>query len=328
MRKQKKLSKIEKRILGELDENARKPYSQIAKKLGLSLQLVKYKIEALKKKNILYGFTTLIDPTVFGYAWYRMMIRLSNFSKEKYEELILYLMEHPNVIYIAECGGNWDLMVTFMADHVVKFNRNMFELVDKFPKQIQNYNVLTVIELIYCGRKYLNQSERNSSNMPHWGNDLKSANYDKLDLKIIKELSENARMSILEIGRKNDINPSTISYRMKKMQDKKIILGFTPLIHLDSIVYSAYKALIKFQNITEKKKNEIINYLKVHENVIACEKLIGEWDFEIEFELESIKDSQELIRNFRDNFQDSVNSTIVIPVFRDYKYNFLPKGIK
>ena len=56
-----KLDLKDKRILTVLDESARTPLSKIAAKVGLSKQLVDYRIKSLIRRGIINGFTIRCD---------------------------------------------------------------------------------------------------------------------------------------------------------------------------------------------------------------------------------------------------------------------------
>jgi DNA-binding Lrp family transcriptional regulator len=322
-----KLSKTDLKLICELEDDARQTLSQIAKKLNTSQQVISYKINSLFKKNILYGFYTIINFTMLSYTSYRTMIRLSDINEQKYKEIINYLIKHQNVLWLVECGGKWDLIVNFMAKNIIHYNRILKNFKNKFPKQIQNYDVLTTIEVIYFGRDYFTKKLREVRSLPYFGRESKLIKADKTDLKILNSISEDARLNSVEISEKLNISPNTVILRIKNMKKESLIQGFKPLMHLENTPYSAYKALIKFQNITEQKENEIINYLKIDANIVAVIKLIGLWDFEIEFEVDSKQAMLDLTRKFRDKFKDIIKEFEVLPLFHEYKYNFFPRDL-
>lgn len=322
-----KLSRSDLILLSELEGNSRQSLSQLAKKLRISQQLLSYRLQSLKKRNIIKSFYTQINFTRFGYTRYRIMLRLSNFSQQKEEEIIRYLMNHPNVQWIVECGGRWDYIINFMAKHIIQFDQFLREFKKKFPKQVQNYNVLTIIEVIELGRSYFTKSYRNIDELPIFGRKFESINIDNTDLKILDLLSENARITSAEISKKVGVSLTTVSSRIKNMVRKKIIRGFKPLIHLENTPYSTFKTPIKLQNHTEEKEKEIIDYLKTDVRVVAIIKLIGQWNFEMEFEVDSRESMLELTRNFRDKFKDVVSEFELVPLFHEYRYNFFPRDL-
>lgn len=322
-----KLTKFDLKLLAELEEDVRRSLSKIAKKLRTSQQVISYRIKSLQKRNILYGFYTIINFTLLGYTSYRTMIRFTNITEQKHKEIISYLMKHPNVLWIVECGGRWDLIVNFMAKNIIQYNNFVKDLKNKFPKQIQNYDVLTTVEVVYFGRDYFTKKFREVKQIPYFGREFKLVKVDKVDLKILNLISENARMNAVEIAEKINTSPNTVILRIKNMKKIGLIQGFKPLIHLENTPYSAYKSLIKFQNLTEEKEKEIINYLKTDVRVIGIIKLVGMWDFEIEFEVDSKQAMLELTRKFRDRFKEVIKEFEVIPLFHEYKYNFFPRDL-
>ena len=186
---------------------------------------------------------------------------------------------------------------------------------------------MTTIEVIYFGRDYFTKKIREIKSLPYFGGETEIIKLDKTNLQILNLISENARISSVEIAQKIDVSPNTVMLRLKEMKKLGIIQGFKPLIHLENTHYSGYKALIKFQNITEQKEKEIIDYLKINVNIVGIIKLIGLWDFEIEFEVETKEQMLNLTRNIRDKFKDVIKEFDVIPLFHEYKYNFFPRDL-
>jgi len=321
------MDKIDLKLLTVLEQDARQTLSQIAKNLKTSQQVISYRLKVLEKINIIRGYYTIINITKLGYTNYRVMLRLSNINSIKHREVIQYLISHPNTLWIVDCGGRWDLLVNFTARNAIHFNNILREFKDKFPEQIQNYDILTTIEVIYFGRDYFIKTNREIKALPYFGREEEIKIPDKKNLQILSFLSENARMGSVELSKKLNISPNTVMLRIKDMKKSGLIQGFKPLIHLENTQYSGYKAAIKFQNITEDKEKQIINYLKTNVNIVAIIKLVGIWDFEIEFEVENKEKMLELTRSFRDYFKDIIKEFEVIPLFHEYKYNFFPRSL-
>ena len=322
-----KLDNFDLKLLSELENNSRQTLSQIAKKLNTSQQVISYRIQSLQKNNIIGGFYTLINFASLNYTSYRTMVRLTNIDEIRHKEIISYLNEHTNVLWIVECGGRWDLIVNFMAKNIIQYNNFLKEFKNKFPEQIQNYDTLTTIEGIYFGRDYFVKKLREIKQLLYFGRELKSIKVDKIDLKILDLISENAKINSVDISLKLKISPNTVILRVKNMVKIGLMQGFKPLIHLENTPYSAYKALIKFQNITDERENEIINYLKNNINIIGILKFIGLWDFEIEMEVDSKEQMLKITRDFRDKFKDVIKEFEIIPLFHEYKYNYFPRDL-
>ena len=64
------LSIKDRKILRELFDNARTPYSIIAKRVGLSKEVVNYRVKKLIERGILIRFNTVIDVNRLGWQVY------------------------------------------------------------------------------------------------------------------------------------------------------------------------------------------------------------------------------------------------------------------
>ena len=58
---------------------------------------------------------------------------------------------------------------------------------------------------------------------------------DARDLKILAELMENANASFVEIGKKLDIHPNVVAYRINKLEQIGIIKRYTTTLDLRSL---------------------------------------------------------------------------------------------
>ena len=97
----------------------------------------------------------------------------------------------------------------------------------------------------------------------------KKESLDKIDIKIMKEISSNARKPIIEIAEKIGISPERCLYRLRKLVKQKIILGSRIQFGLKTAGYLATCLFIETKltpELTEKikslcKTNDSINYL-------------------------------------------------------------------
>ena len=72
------LNKIDKRILYELDVNARQPLNTIAKKLKINKDTLKYRIKRMEEENIILGYQTFVNHGKLGFFGTRFNLKLQN----------------------------------------------------------------------------------------------------------------------------------------------------------------------------------------------------------------------------------------------------------
>ena len=68
----------DKKILYQLESNSRQPLSSLAKKVGLSREVVAYRIKQLEQKGIIHHYVTVIDFVRLGYMFLRIFFRYNN----------------------------------------------------------------------------------------------------------------------------------------------------------------------------------------------------------------------------------------------------------
>ena len=81
------IDNIDKRILFELEKNARIPDTQLAKIVNKSKDTVRYRIKKLEEVGILIGYTTVIDYSKLGYSSVRVYFKFHNLSPEQQRKL-------------------------------------------------------------------------------------------------------------------------------------------------------------------------------------------------------------------------------------------------
>lgn len=157
-----KLDLKDKKILFELDFNARISYSELAKKVGLSKQGAEYKLNNLIKKGIIKGFYPVLNVPALGYLYCRLPISLHNVTKEKQDEIIKYLQEHPRVFWLLEMQGQYDLLIVIWAKSVTQFKEFIEEVEGKYGNHVQKKASVIATDVIHFQHRYLlGKKERN-----------------------------------------------------------------------------------------------------------------------------------------------------------------------
>ena len=132
------------------------------------------------------------------------------------------------------------------------------------------------------------------------GNNIEK--YDEKDLKILKVLAPNARIPILEISEKLKIPPKTIDFRIKQLEKKGIIQGYRFIFDFNLFGYEYYKVDLNLKEITRLK--DLINYAKIHPNILYINQTIGGSDFEFDLEVKNKTEFLEVINDIRKKFPE------------------------
>jgi len=98
---------------------------------------------------------------------------------------------------------------------------------------------------------------------------------DLKDRKILHELDKNARVSYSEIAKRIKLSKNAVINRIKDMEKEQIILGYNPLININSLGYTTYDVYLKFKDISIEKEREIINDLVKNKYIWLLAKVEG-----------------------------------------------------
>jgi Lrp/AsnC family transcriptional regulator for asnA, asnC and gidA len=99
---------------------------------------------------------------------------------------------------------------------------------------------------------------------------------DRIDLKILRILNENARKSFREIGRELGISEGTVRNRVKRLTEKGIITGFHASINPKNLGFEVVAILGLY--IKPSKVEETLDKLKELDEIVELYQTTGEYD--------------------------------------------------
>ena len=99
---------------------------------------------------------------------------------------------------------------------------------------------------------------------------------DQIDIIILKELSDNANISIPKLAKKTNLNQSFIYNRIDKLVKNNIIKQFT--IKIDNSVFGYNVHAIIGININTRKTKEVIDNLKKIKETRGISEVSGRFD--------------------------------------------------
>ncbi len=118
---------------------------------------------------------------------------------------------------------------------------------------------------------------------------------DQTDKMILDALSENSRTSISDISKKTGIPNSTISNRIRKLEQNNVIEQYTTILNPEKIGVNI-TALIIIQTETEKHEHVEIELPKL-EQVSQVYSISGEYDILIKLWAKNLEELNDIINS-------------------------------
>jgi len=295
-----KLDLKDRKILAELDSNARQSNSEIAKKIGLNKNTVNYKIKRMTEEGVIGGYYSVIDSSRLGYFSMRVYLKFFRSSKADEKELVDWLIKNKIVGVIGKIETNYDLVFMVWIKDIYQFREFWKEFKSKFRKHFWKEKVHIFSRVLHFKRKYILNSKKESFDKVEIIGGNRIEKFDDLDINILNILAKNARVSLIEISDKLKTPVRTIAFRIKELEKKGIIQGYRVNINLEKIGYEYYKLNFILDDCS--KNQELENFCKGNEKIIFIDETLEELDFEIDVEVKDKKELLDLIEKIKDKF--------------------------
>jgi len=325
MEEKTKLDVKDMKILAELDKNARQSNNQIGKKVRLSKEVVKYRIDKMIESEVIIRFHTITNYFKLGIQKFKLYLRFTNADKGKIEEIANYFYKHKKTEWVVTCTGRWDLIVGFLVKNVNEFDDEVQEVLNKYSKYVQEKEVTTTLYLVHHERGFL--ENKPSEAVYHTSKDRKEE-IDKIDTEIIRILTNNARILTTEIAEKLKTTPRVIQYRIRGLEKKGIILAYKAHINPKAMKRIFCKAILYLANVNQERLNQFISYASSISEVVWPQKVMGSWDFEVDCEVQDYDGFQEIISNLKEKFPNMIKNHEFCIVSKEFKLDFYPGAYK
>lgn len=292
----------DKRILSLMDLNARISYNEIAKKVKVSKEVARYRVKRLEECGIIRSYYCIFNSMDLKKIMYRVYFKLSGGGGSIDEQMSSFL--EKNFDWVSTVKGDFDFVAMKLSNTILGFENLLNDVLDLFGTNISKYWVSTITHISIYNKRYFVKGTKPFSVEIKKGNE--NFNLDPLDEKIIAALKDQARISNSDIARNLQLTEKTVRNRIKKLQENKVILAFTPLLDYKKLGLHYFKILFSLSRKSRKSIKRIISFASVHESVVYYVGGIGCKDVEIEVQVKSIDDLYFIIDEFRNRFKDDI----------------------
>ena len=310
----------DKKLIYALDLNSGEKETDLAKHLKTSKQVVNYRIKKLEEEKVIKKFQAVINLESLGVSIYANVYFKLSSSKEKEEKIINFLINDNDVGYVALLGGRFDLSIVLVAKNIQQLEEQLNKIVNKYPNELKEYLVSLRTLGMKFPKKYLLEKNLEPKNILTKENKLEKI--DKLDKEILKILSKNSRISFVALSEKLKTPFSTIRLRIKSLENRGIIAGYSILLDLSKLGMLNYKLFIRTKDKSEDSYKKLLNFSESHKNIIWFFKTIGDHDYEFRIEVENQERYQEILKEIRSNFSDIIKETETLIVFKELKEDY------
>jgi Lrp/AsnC family leucine-responsive transcriptional regulator len=98
---------------------------------------------------------------------------------------------------------------------------------------------------------------------------------DDLDLKLLRSLQQNGRTKRNELAEQVGLSVPSVSERLKKLEDNKIIEGYFAKINRQAFGYDILAFILVMMD-SSKHYKDLIKHVEKNPNILECYSVLGE----------------------------------------------------
>lgn len=313
----------DRKLLSVLDFNARMPYTELGRKIGMSKQGAEYKLNNLVRKGVITGFYPVINVPKLGYFYCRLCLGLQNVTPEKEQEILRYLRAEPRFFWIFSTQGTFDFLIVMWAKSITEFTQAVVDLLAKYGAYIKIKNESLVTDVVHYSHRYF-LGNRETAEI-HIAETAVRVEIDATDHELLKALCAGARTPLVQIAQKLKISAQVVAYKIKRMEKLKLIEGYRPIIDHRLLGYTYYKLWVNLNYADMGQIRKLHSYVKENPIVLYVVKGIGmPEDLDIEVMVKTNEELYQFIKDLKVKFPTLIGDYKTFMFINTEKVRYLP----
>lgn len=314
------LDNLDRRIMFELDLNCRASAAAIGKKLRRSKETVNFRIKRLIDEGFIKGFYTISNTSKLGRFYYKLYVKFKDTTPDKETEIFAYLQQQPHIAYLADVEGAYDCVLLVMVRGAKDMTDFLYPFMKKYGDYVLQKDLLLFLTTHRMNQRFLYAGKESKD----WYYPVEIGSYtlDSLDRKILREISSNARLSLIELARKTGQEPQTIQYRLRKLEKEGIILAYVTSPNFDKLGFQFSQLNISLKEPTMKK--QIIEYFRSTDKCWFAIEALGKYDLIVEMHVKNNDELRGIIDDFRKKFVGVYAGYDLLSINKEYVIVWTP----
>ncbi len=327
-----RLDMTDRKILHYLDRNGRLSATAIAKALKLSREVVDYRIRQMTNRGILTGFTTLVDVKRLGQMKHLVYLRLQNFTKEREDELVAAFKKNRNVVWVASCGGGWDLGLLVSSNDLEEFASVFNEITRTCGGNMSDYIILNEIKEDFAGRGLLVEGfAPKEAPLDREGVAFQRAFKARKreqgavallpqDRKVLNALIAEPLIPLSRLAKEVGASVPTVRKSVSELIRTGVIFGFMPMVSFSKLGYQWHMTFLRFNEYSAQDERRLIEYFYQHPHILWYIKTVGPWNMQLSVFAKDAAHYREILNGLRKEFGTLIKDYDSIMIFNQHKY--------
>ncbi len=164
-----------------------------------------------------------------------------------------------------------------------------------------------------------NEEEQNIAAKPYLGH-MESGrrgfrfSLDKIDKKILLELSINARIPYTNIAKNLEISREQVTYRIERMKKQGLLTGTLTLINPNAYKGRIYEVYLRIKKLTGEEKMKTTAHLIAHPQTQWVASCGSAWDYALTFICKTLEELESALNDIKVQLGTNLTALLVHPV--------------
>jgi DNA-binding Lrp family transcriptional regulator len=293
MARRQTLDDTEKAVLEfvELRGNATVP--EIARAIRIKGPRARRILDSLLERKLLYRYVHL-NVYPLGYFEVDILASLKNNSPDECEKVVRWCIQHDKVSLVGEIGGAYDLKIGLTVRTMREVSEFLEAICEKFSFPFSKKRILTIIELFDFGIH--KSGDYRAARAYRTGFSDSAYELTKSDHEILKLLSAAPHLTPFAIAKKLKIPPSSLNYRIEKLEDAGVIAGYRYLFDPGGTMIDFFNATVSLGGVTSESRRMMHSFCSRHPLIPFFAEVQGEVDFIVQIAAQKSRQAIEVVR--------------------------------
>ncbi len=315
-----KLDLLDRKIIYELDLNARQPASKIAKRLKVAKETVNFRIKRLLKNDVIKGFYAMIDTSLINRFFFKIFIKFKEIHPDRRKKILDFLASQPKMSQVLLLEGIYDVQLFFLAEENSDLMRFMESLNSFCGDEIQKKEILITYTLYRFNQKFIYDGKRSLTTSV--STKKKGYKLDNVRFSVLREISKDARISVLDIARNLRISSQLAQYHLKKLVKDKVIVSTHIAINYDLLNMQHYH--LTFQVNDHKILSQVIQFFNQKNKSIFATKMMGYYDGSAELIVKNNEELRKFVDELLAKFSEKITTLDIFLIYKEYGLRLYP----
>lgn len=320
------ISKKDILILKALERNARQPLKKIGKSARVSAEVAAYRLRRMEQSGQIICHHAFVNYFRLGLFKYKLYLRLKSTLPQDVDSVCQYFGKNPKTEWVAHMSGRWDIMVTFIVSSPNEFADEIKAFMHHFSEQVMEKTVAQTLYLAYNQNVGENGNEKTEL-IAHYSALDMPKQADKLDQKILQTIANNARMPIKHIAKRAGCAQQVAAYRLKRLEEEKVILAYMPHLEPARFGRTFYKINLYFKAMDQQMFERFMRFHSQLPGLVWPQQVLGSWDFELDLDVADVQAVCSAIQKIQAAFPDAVSSYEQSVQIKEYKLSLYPDAL-